>query len=87
MSVFNFPQYEHEPFWSYLSRLNEYRAQLNHNFQNWEICEVIIDGLNIKSRGYNESLCPGGFLELFSKTQNEVWDFFEKLSWETYAFE
>jgi len=87
MSVFNFPQYEHEPFLNYFSRLNDYRAQLNHNFQKWEIWEVIIDGLNIESRSYIESLCSGGLIELLSKTQNEVWDFFEKLAWETYTFE
>jgi len=87
MPVFHFPQYEHEPFWSYLSRLNEYRVHLNHNFQKWEICEVIIEGLNIESRSYIESLCPGGLIELLSKTRNEVWDFFEKSAWKTYAFE
>ena len=43
-------------------------------------------GLNVESRSYNESLCPGGLIELLSKTQNEVWDFFEKLAWETYTF-
>jgi len=44
-------------------------------------------GLNVESRSYIKSLCPGGLIELLSKTQNEVWDFFEKLAWETYAFE
>ena len=28
-----------------------------------------------------------GLIELLSKAQNKVWDFFEKLAWETYAFE
>ena len=27
MAIFYFPQFEHEPFWQYLSRLNGYRAQ------------------------------------------------------------
>jgi len=44
-------------------------------------------GLNVESRDYVESICPGGLIELLPKTQNEVWDFFEKLAWETYAFE
>jgi len=43
-------------------------------------------GLNVESRSYVESICPGGLIELLSKTQDEVWDFFEKLAWETYAF-
>ena len=32
-------------------------------------------------------MCPGGLLGLLSKTQDEVWDFFENLGWETYEFE
>jgi len=44
-------------------------------------------GLNVESRRYVESICPGGLIELLSKSQGEVWDFFEKLTWETYAFE
>ena len=44
-------------------------------------------GLNVESRSYVESICPGGLIELLSKTQDEVWDFFEKVAWETYAFE
>jgi len=42
---------------------------------------------NVESRGYVESICPQGLIELLSKTQDEVWDFFEKLASETYAFE
>ena len=48
---------------------------------------VIVKGLNVDSRSYIESLCPGCLIELLSKTQNEVWDFSEKLAWETYTFE
>ena len=72
MPVFNFLQYEHEPFWSYLLRLNEYRADLNHNFEKWKICEVTAVDLNVESMCYIESLCPGSLIELLSKTQNEV---------------
>lgn len=87
MPVFNFPQFECKSFWNYFSRLNDYRAQLNRNFEKWEICEVILEGLNIESRSYIGSIFPGGLRELLSKTSNEVWDFFEKLAWETYAVE
>ena len=31
MAIFHFPQFEHEPFWQYLSRLNDYRAQYVHS--------------------------------------------------------
>ena len=30
---------------------------------------------------------PGGVLRLLFKTQDEVWDFFEKSVWDTYEFE
>ena len=33
------------------------------------------------------SICPGGVLGLLSKTQDEVWDFFKKLAWDTYDIE
>jgi len=36
--------------------------------------------LNVESRSYVESICPGGLIELLSKIQDEVWDFFEKLA-------
>ena len=52
-----------------------------------EICGVIVMGLNSECWGYVESIYPGGVLGLLSKTQDEVWDFFEKLAWDTYAFE
>ena len=87
MLVFNFPQFEHEPFWSYLLRLNDYRALVNQNFEKREICEVIVVGLNVEFWDYVESICPGGVTGLLTKTHGEVWDFFEKLAWDTYAFE
>ena len=48
---------------------------------------VTVVGLNSVSRGYVESICPGGILGLSTRTQDEVWDFFEKLAWDTYEFE
>ena len=30
MAIFRFPQFEHEPFWQYLSRLNDFRTQYVH---------------------------------------------------------
>ena len=72
MPIFNFPQFEHESFWNYLSRLNDYHAQLNQNFVKWKICEVFAMGLNSASRGFVESICPGGLIGLLSTTQDEV---------------
>jgi len=64
MPVFNFLQYEHESFWSYLSRLNDDRVQLNQNFKNWKIYEVIAVDLHSESWDYVESIYPGGVLGL-----------------------
>jgi len=44
-------------------------------------------GSNSKSSSYVEFIYPGDVLGLLSKTQAEIWDFFEKLAWDTYAFE
>jgi len=44
-------------------------------------------GLNVETRCYVKSICPRGLIELLSKAQDEVWNFFEKLAWETTAFE
>jgi len=48
---------------------------LNQNFQKWKTCEAITIGLNFESRGYVESICPGGLIRLFTRIQDEVWDF------------
>jgi len=44
-------------------------------------------GLNSASRGYVESICPRGLIGLLSRTQDEVFDLFEKLAWDSYAVE
>jgi len=87
MAAFDFPQFEHKLFWRYLSKLNDYLVQLNQTFEKWESCEVSVVGLNFESRGYVKSICHGDLLGVLSRTQDEVWDFFEKLAWDTYEFE
>ena len=32
-------------------------------------------------------MCSGGLLVLLSRSQDDVWDFFERLAWDTYEFE
>jgi len=44
-------------------------------------------GLNVEARSSIESIYPRGLIELLSKTQDEIWDFFEKLARGTYVFE
>ena len=36
-------------------------------------------GLIVESRGHVKSIYPGGVIELLSRTQDEVWNFFQKL--------
>ena len=79
MLVFQFPQFENESFWSYLSRLDEYRAQMNQSLEKLKICEVII--VNATSSIYVESICPRGLQGLLCTTQDDVWEFFEILAW------
>ena len=43
--------------------------------------------LNAESWSYIEFIYPGSVLGLLSKTQDEVWNFFVKLAWDTYEFE
>ena len=44
-------------------------------------------GLNVEFWGHVRPMCLGGLVGLLSKTQDEVWNFFEKLVWDTYEFE
>ena len=44
-------------------------------------------GLNAEFQGCVESMCHGGLLGLLSKTQDEVWNFFEKLACAAYEFD
>ena len=44
-------------------------------------------GLNDEFRCHVESMPPKTLVRLLAKTHDEVWDFFEKLAWDTYEFE
>jgi len=43
-------------------------------------------GLKVEFRGYVESMYLGIWLGLLSRPQDDGWDFFEKLAWDTYEF-
>ena len=78
MVVFHFPQFEHEPFWQYLSRLNDYRAQyMLFMYNKWEICDVLLEGMTYETRAMLESTCYRG---LDSLNVDEMWDLFESLA-------
>ena len=42
MAIFHLPQFEHEPFGQYLSRLNDYHAQyVLFEYEEWKISILI----------------------------------------------
>ena len=46
MTIFHLPQFEHEAFWQYLSRLNYYRAQyVLFEYEKRELCDVVLEGI------------------------------------------
>jgi len=65
MAIFHFPQFEHEPFCQYLSSLNDYRIQYMHfEYEKWEICDVVLEGITHETRATLESMCYGGMYSL-----------------------
>jgi len=86
MESFYFSQFKHEVFWQYLNRLSEFCAQcVDYCIEKWKICQVIFESLNNEYRGHFETMYPEGLCFLFTKTPDEIWDFFEYLaqdSWE-----
>ena len=66
MAIFHLPQFEHEPFWQYLSGLNYYHPQYVHfTYEKWEMCKVVLEGITHKTRATLESMCYG---DLYSST-------------------
>jgi len=60
MVVFHLPQFEHEPFWQYLSILNDYHAQYVHFiYEKWEICNVVLKGIKHETRATLKSCYDG----------------------------
>jgi len=78
MVIFHLPQSEHEPFWQYFSRLNDYRAQYVHfMYEKWEICDVVLEGVTYETQATLESMC---YNTLGSLNADDIWDLFESLA-------
>jgi len=78
MAIFHLPQFECEPYWHYLSRVNDYRAQYVHfMYEKWEICNVVLEGITNGTRATLESMC---FDCLCSLNVDDMWDLFESLT-------
>jgi len=79
MTIVHLPQFEHETFWQYLSRLNDYRAQYVYfTYEKWKICNVVLDEITQKTRPTLESMCYCGMCSL---DIDNMWDLFESLAW------
>jgi len=77
VAIFHLPQFEHEPFWQYLSRLNDYRAQYMHFiYEKWKIRNVVLVGITHETRFTLESYVGG----LSSLNVDDTWNLFEPLA-------
>lgn len=47
---------------------------------------MIFEGLNDEYRGHVETMYPGGVSCLFTKTPDEIWDFFQYLAHDTQEY-
>jgi len=75
MTIFHLPQFEHEPFWRYLSQLNDYHAQYVHFvYDKWETCDVLLEGITYDTRATLESMCYSG---LDSLNADDMWNLFD----------
>jgi len=77
MANFHLPQFEHEAFWQYSSRLNNYCAQYVHfTYAKWKICNVMLEGITHEILAPLESMCYGGMSSL---DVDDVCDLFKSL--------
>ena len=79
MAIFHLPQFQHEPFWQYLSRFNDYRAQHVHfMYDNCETHNIVLKGITHETQANLGSMCYGGMCSL---VVDDMWDLFESLVW------
>ena len=78
MAIFHLAQFEHEPFWQHLFRLNDYHTQYVHfMYEKGERCKVALEGITYKTWATLGLVCYGG---LCSFNVDDVWDLLESLS-------
>ena len=71
-----------------MNRLNEFCAQcVDCCFEKWKIHQLIFNGLNDKYRSHTKTMYPEGLDYLFTKTPDEIWDFFEYLAHNTWVYD
>jgi len=79
MAIFHLPQFEHGPFWQYLTRLNDYHAQYVHfTYEKWEICNIVLEGITYEIRAILEPMCYGAMCSL---DVDDMWGLFKHLAW------
>jgi len=78
MVIFHFPQFEHELFWQYLSKVNDYHAQYVHfTYERWEICDAVLEEITYQLWVVLKSVCYGG---LCSLDVDDMCNLFESLA-------
>ncbi|KAK9669670.1 hypothetical protein RND81_13G147300 [Saponaria officinalis] len=61
MTIFYFPQFEHESLHAYWDRLESCIVQCGYYVDIWEMCHMIYDGVNCETRFLIEQMCEGMF--------------------------
>ena len=82
MDYYSFHQFEHEPFWVYFNRLNDFIGY--HNYNLWDSCGFAYGGLNEHTSNMIESRFNGDFRAL---SLDDVWDYYMWFARDSYERE
>lgn len=76
--IVNFHQFGGESFEKYFERFKELLISYpHHNFEKWNLCQIVYDGLNNDSRVLLELMCQGNLLE---QEHNAAWQSLKNLA-------
>jgi len=81
MTIFHFPQFEHELFCWYFKRLNVFLAQCGYCLGKWKILCIVDEGVN------NEIRILLKFWNFHCKSVDEAWNLLEWVAWDSFEFE
>ena len=81
MTIFHFPQFEHELFFWYFKRLNAVLAQCVIVLGKWEILGIVAEGVNSETRILLQ------YWDFHGKNANEAWYLLEWVAGNSFEFE
>jgi len=81
MTIFHFPQFEHELFCWYFNALNVFLAQCGYCVGKWKILGIIDEGVNNQTRILLQ------YLDFHGKNVDEARNLFEWVAWDSFEFE